>query len=257
MKNTPNTASRIVIPSGWDKTNKEELLRTLGEISNDDIERIWAAMQEAKEKRLQREKEEKERILEEMKNYREAWREKIEGISYVNKEKIIKATKKIPVKIEKDSDGSRLIEFKLWDKTYKILDPKLKTHTDDEYSYSTNWNKSDEYDELVEWRWMIGDDINQRENQKLKEYVHEKMEKWLHVVGRWDVYLILQELGKLADISEESDQMAMLMYLTCMDWKYYLKPWDKELLCYYGSRYIYPCKENYNSYSNLFMISVS
>ena len=125
MKNTPNTASRIVIPSGWDKTNKEELLRTLGEISNDDIERIWAAMQEAKEKRLQREKEEKERILEEMKNYREAWREKIEGISYVNKEKIIKATKKIPVKIEKDSDGSRLIEFKLWDKTYKIVDGKL------------------------------------------------------------------------------------------------------------------------------------
>ena len=26
---------------------------------------------------------------------------------------------------------------------------------------------------------MIGDDINQRENQKLKEYVHEKMEKLL------------------------------------------------------------------------------
>ena len=61
------------------------------------------------------------------------WKEKISNISDESEEKIIEAADNIPVKVEVDSDGSRLIEFKLRGKTCKILDPRLEDHTDDEY----------------------------------------------------------------------------------------------------------------------------
>ena len=72
-------------------------------------------------------------IPEELKTYREAWKQGITCFDIEEnlekqeiKEKIIEAADKIPVKIEVDSDGSRLIEFKLWKKTYKNLGSKIR-----------------------------------------------------------------------------------------------------------------------------------
>ena len=259
MENTSNTA-RIIIPKNpWNIQNSEELLHTLWGISNEDIARIWVAIEETERKREEekrrKEEEKKNRKIyaaQELKDYRKEWKEKIVVISDTTKEKIIQAAENIPVKVDKDEDWSRLIEFKLWWKTRKILDPKLKTHSDDAYSCIIKWN---EWGEQVATRWMRGN-IDEWKNQKLKEYVHEKMEKWLHVAD-YDIHLILQELGNLAGISGESEQIAMFMYLTGMDWHYYLRPWDNELICSYISRYFCPCEETYDSYSKLFMISVS
>ena len=253
-KETLETTNKLIIPNVWKDTKSQEIFKSLEAIPDEELMKAWKEIEEA-ERREEEEKKKKLDVVQELIDYREAWKEKIRNLEDDDKERIIKAAENIPVKVEKDSDGSRLIEFKLWDKTYKILDPKLKTHTDDEYRCK-KWNGSDEFNQMVEWRWMRGY-IDQWKNQKLKEYVHEEMKKWLHVPGRWDVYLILKELGKLADVSYKSDQIAMFMYLTGIDWEYYLKPWDNELMCFYESRYICPHENSYNSYSKLFMISDS
>jgi hypothetical protein len=64
-----------------------------------------------------------------------------------NKKDIIKdVVEKIPVRLDVDSDGSRLIEFQLNNKTYKILDPKLNNHTDDEYKIHARYESISQID---------------------------------------------------------------------------------------------------------------
>lgn len=61
MENIPNNISRIIIPrKTLDEEKKKEILANLNWVSDKDIQRIWEAMKKAEEKRLQREKEEKE-----------------------------------------------------------------------------------------------------------------------------------------------------------------------------------------------------
>lgn len=148
------------------------------------------------------------------------------------KEKIVTAANKISVNLEKDKDGSRLIKFKLWAKNYTILDVKIEKHTNNYYKYDYCW------DEVVLW-WMKSYDVNRWENKELKAYVKEKQREWFHMPKKEEIQLLLKELWKEADInteykvrrrgrptptkiSPESNQIAMLMYLTGMDWKYWL-----------------------------------
>jgi len=174
-------------------------------------------------------------IPQELKDYREAWKEKIWLIDTETKNKIIKAAEKIPVKIETDSDGSKLVEFKLWNKTYKILNPNLKTHSDNKYK-SINGIVGEILldDDVVPLEGMIWDDVDKWENKKLKEYVKEKQSQWLHIPTVEEIWKIFSELINSSDLyfmwyeERASKAIAMLMYLTGMSWKYWLSMWTSD-----------------------------
>ena len=183
-------------------------------------------------------------IPQELKDYRGAWKEKIHWIDDKTKEKIIKATKKIPVKVEKDGDWSRLIEFKLWSKKYKILDPKLKTHSDDKYHHNPNYNSISQIDDIVTFEWMRWDNVDKWENQKLKEYVKKKQWEGLHIAKIEEIKKILKKIWKKASLSNEKDEIAMLMYLTGMDWWYWLSMWDSEHSICQTARSRLDCRDN-------------
>ncbi len=171
-------------------------------------------------------------IPSELKNYRQLWEKNIKNINLGVKNKIKQAANKINVKVNKDIDGSRLIEFKLWSKTYKILDPKLENHTDNKYrvhlsnvSSIGNLNK-----DAVLFEWMEWDNVEEWRNQKLKSYVKRQRWNWLQIPTKDGMKGLLSELWKQAWLNEDGDQIAMLMYLTGMDWAYWLNGWEKSSL---------------------------
>lgn len=173
-------------------------------------------------------------IPQELKDYRKAWKEKMynsssmDHVSDVIKERIVTAAEKIKVKINRESDGSRLIEFKLRWKEWKILDPKLKTHSENEYKSNHNYDSITHVDDLVKLWWMWWDNVEQWKNKKLAEYVKEKQWEWLHVAKVEEIKQILSELWEKSYLYYQEDQIAMLMYLTWMDWQYRLSMWDNE-----------------------------
>ena len=168
-------------------------------------------------------------IPDDLKNYREARKEKIKYVTGENKERIIKAVDKIPVKVKRDSDGSRLIEFKFGEKTYKILDPRLENHTDDRYKHHTNYDVVTKLDsDDVKLWWMRWDAIESWKNEKLKEYVKQKETEWLHIPKIEEMRDLLWKLWNSANLHNEDDQVAMFMYLTGMFWWYWLSMWDSK-----------------------------
>ena len=153
-----------------------------------------------------------------LKDARELWEKEIRDISDESKEKIFKAAEKIPVKVEKDIDGNKLIEFSLNGKKYKILDPDLVANSDRSFLLV----------DVAGHEWMIWDDVEQWKNQKLKEYVKQKQLEWFHIPNIEEMKNLLDKLWNLANLHEEKDKIAMLMYLTGMNWAYWLSMSDKK-----------------------------
>ena len=179
-------------------------------------------------------------IPQELKKYRRDWGFEITSITGVVKDRIIKAAENIPVKIETDRDGSRLIEFKLWEKTYKILDPKLENHTDDEFRYHVRFDWIQEVNQdYVKLRGMISDNIDSWENEKLKSYIKGKQGEWLYIPDDGEMLDFLKELWEDADLPNEEDQIAMFMYLTGIDWDYRLGSKENS-----SSRFLMGCRNN-------------
>ena len=150
----------------------------------------------------------------ELKNFREKWKNEIRYISNESKEKIIKAAEKIQVKVKPLADGSRDIEIKLADETYKMVDVNLEKHSDVDYlsSYKSNLQTKKE----VRLWWMRGDDTRKRKNKKLAKYVEQERQKGLKIPSGDSWEKLLKELWANAWLNDESDQVAMLMYLTWM-----------------------------------------
>ena len=97
------TTNKLIISNAWkDEDKAKEILKSLEAISDEEIMRAWEEIEKS-QKKLENPQE--------LKDFREAWKEKMEGISGENKEKIIKSVEQIPVKVEIDSDGTRLIEL--------------------------------------------------------------------------------------------------------------------------------------------------
>lgn len=156
----------------------------------------------------------------------EEWRKLREIMTTNNetKQKIINAVNKISsnqfnVSIQKD--WSRQIEFKLWEKKYKLLDINVWAHTEDKYKDAFEppkyWMKKD----ALLW-WMDWDNVDNWKNEKLKGYVKKKQSEWLDIPKIEEVKDMLKALWKEAGISKESDQISMLMYLTGMYSRYKL-----------------------------------
>jgi len=153
-------------------------------------------------------------------------REKWMNIDSEIKEKIVKASDKIVVRMSIESDWSRMIEMKIWWKSYKILDVDIKTHSDIKYMdvYGYEWGYRNE----VKLWWMRWNDLYWWKNYALKEYVKKRQYEWLHIPKIEEMRELLVALWKEADISEERDQIAMLMYLTGMYGCYWLSMWNRK-----------------------------
>ena len=202
---------------------------------------------------------------EKLKHYQDGWEEKIEWISDECKEKIIKASKKIKVKVYMDNDGSRLIVMKLNNKIIKILDPNLENHSDDVVWCDNNGSY------LVDIYSMVGN-VDSWDNWKLKEYVNKVKNDivWLHIPGIEEIREVLFEISNIAWLDWDkywNESIAMLMYLTGLSWKYWVKSESREsqgeyirhvclsiLSCYANYRGF--DSHEYSRYINLLMISI-
>ena len=175
------------------------------------------------------ENKEKSEIPQDLKDFRKAWKEIVKNLSHDfrdNMDDILKKIDEIPVKVEIDNDGSRLIEFELWWKTWKILDPKLEKYSEGFRPDWENWyidsiNRTYDYN-YVKLKWIRWD-VDERENEKLRDYVKKKKNEWLDMATMGQIKEILSALWEKADLDSENDQIAMLGYLTWMDWCYWLK----------------------------------
>lgn len=208
---------------------------TLSGLSDDDLKSISEGLSKKQKERMieilmQGKNEEtennveKSEIPQELKDFREAWKKKWNTLPAATIEKIVNAAEKINVKVETDKeDGSRLIKFSLNWKKYKILDPKLMTHSDQGYLHKFQW---DVYD-TVYLSWMLWDDKDRRKNKKLAEYVKEKEKERLHIAKIEELQLLLFELCKQADLDlgDIHGKIGMLSYLTWMDGNYWLSMW--------------------------------
>lgn len=200
-------------------------------------------------------------IPQELKDYRKAWKERI-NLSDAKKEEIIKAVEQIPVNVEIDGDWSKLIEFKLWGKLYKILNPKLDKYTDGKYRYNYwylygDWKSGTDTIERIDtdyvilW-WMWRDDADIWNNQKLKEYVKQKEWEWLYIPKIEEMKDLLMKLWEKVGMSGQNrvdEQIAMLMYLTGMNWWYWLTMWNDKRSGSIVSRTFLSCiKTGYRSF---------
>ena len=220
--------NKIIIPGDGNLSSEEtkkHIIKGLEDLTSEDMDIAATELNEIREKKLYVNME----IPEELENYRKAWREKIENIDDESIEKIIKAAEKIPVNVETDSDGSRLIEFKVWWKEWKILDPILNNHTNYKYRWTGSNNSITEVtrNEVKLW-WMKWDNTDNWKNKKLAEYVKQKEREWLHIAKIEEIKDLLAKLWDEVGLDSKSDQIAMLMYLTGMDWYYRLSMWDYE-----------------------------
>ena len=176
-----------------------------------------------------------------LQSFRELWKEKIHGIDDEIKENIIKASKQIPVKVEKDAEGNKLIEFSLNWKKYRILDANLEMHSDWQY-YKESSYESTIY-KVISSEWMIWNEIENWENEELREFVKEQESKWWHMPTMEEMKNLARELWILVKAKNRGDGIAMLMYLTGMNWWYRLSSifWEKsrcKLICNANSRNI-------------------
>lgn len=170
-------------------------------------------------------------LPQELKNYRQEWEKHIRNISWFSKTRIETAAKLIPLTAERQSDWSMLIEFTLWKKKYKILNPNLSNHSDDLYKrpvklhYQSEWPIWITNKDVVILESMMWDNVDKWKNQKLKSYVKQKQKEWLHIPKVEEMRALLWELWNIAWLTKLSDQIAMLMYLTGMRWEYWLSMW--------------------------------
>ena len=133
----------INTPTGWDDEKKTEI----------------QGLTEEMEGKISKNFE----VSQVLKDSRETWKEKIKWIDDNIKEKIVKASEKISVNENIESDWSRLIEFKLWNKMYRILDINLGWYVNSNFLASS---------EKVEMSILnIPESGN---NEKLNKYVKEK-----------------------------------------------------------------------------------
>jgi hypothetical protein len=151
----------------------------------------------------------------------------MKNLTNENKEKMLEALENIPHKIEIDNEWSITTTIKLWNKTYKILNPKLENHTDNEY-YIKEFSINRLIEGEVQLWWMWWDNTDNWKNKELAKYVKEQNIRWFHIPKIEEMKTLLEDLGETVGLSKKEDQLAMLMFLTWMNWTYFLSMWTNE-----------------------------
>lgn len=188
--------------------------------------------------------------------YRKVWKDKIQ-IDPLVKEKILSAVKNIPLTVKQDDNGNVFIDMEIWDYFCEFEDINLEKESDERH-IGKWWDMWDEWP----WLWYKVDfhSIPKKDlttwvnNIKLAEYVYNQMkEKWLSIPDEETQKTILDELWKIADLDEDSEKIAMWMYLTWINWEYWLSNdsgWWKVLSCGWleRARYIRSGMPNWKLY---------
>ena len=159
--------------------------------------------------------------MEYLSKYQQSWINNVKRVNDDVKEKIVDAAKKIDIKHEIDEIGNRLITIKIGDDLYKFLNFKVERYSDNKYKYFNCGN-----DNVMLW-WMIWDNPKDWDNKKLAKFVMRNQKDWMDIPTIEDIKDLLHKLWDLAWLDEESDKIAVFMYLTGIEWRYYLSMWDE------------------------------
>jgi len=169
---------------------------------------------------------EKVKIPPKLKAFREKWEKNI-GLPEDKKKAIIEAVNRIQKGAKEESDWSISVTFELWWKRYKSLNVNLsKENSDKKYlkSFKYQWREKEE----VELEWMMWDDTSNWKNKKLAKYIDKQKKDGLKIPTIELRRELLSKLWEEAGLTEESDQIAMWMYLTWSYWWYWWTMWDDE-----------------------------
>lgn len=208
------------------KEYEEKLAKADAEISNSkksyeeaQIAHRWKVEDEQK-------KSENLEIPQELKNFRGRWEKEI-NLPDDKKKAIIEAVNGISHRATIEKDGSRLVEFELWWKTYKSLDVNVSEHSDSKSLslFWYNWQTNNE----VKLFWMEWDDASKRTNRKLAEYVKEQENNRKMKIPTVEFQRdLINKLWDQAGLTEMKDKIAMWMYLTWNYGYYRLTMWNWE-----------------------------
>lgn len=138
--------------------------------------------------------------------------------------KILQVAEKISHKIEIDGEGNKLCTINLWNKEYKILEPNLENHTDESYGHymTSDYTSVQKFKRMeVDLDWMRWDNPDWWLNRKLAEYLKEKESEWFKIPWK-EFDVLLSELGEVSGFDKTGDRLLLLIYLTWMDWDYWL-----------------------------------
>lgn len=167
-------------------------------------------------------------------DFREKWEEEIilddnPEKNAEKKRKIIDVVNRIQKGTPREEpDWSILVEFELpWWKKYKTLDVNLEKHSDSEYLTSCKYNRQTK-NEVMLW-WMMWDDTKNWDNKTLAEYVDKEKNDRNMEIRTVEFYRdLIDKLWDEAVLTDESDKIAMWMYLTWNYWYYWWTMWDYE-----------------------------
>jgi len=167
-------------------------------------------------------------ISQDLKVFREKRKEKMKGIGYEEKNQIIKMADKIPVSIYERPDWTKIIKIEVLWKSYKLCFPSIGKNTD-WYVWKKKQPISFKETEEIDKTAISWDDPKWWLDKKLAEYLEDFNDEWFKIPNLDDIHFLLNDLWKEAWLCHRTDQIAMLMYLTGMEWEYYLTNWKKFL----------------------------
>lgn len=171
-----------------------------------------------------------ESLPDRLSEYRSLWKQKIRWVSPETKEKIIKAAENIKCEVKTLENWARDIHLQFWKHWWTNLYfteyPLNSSNVLWKYAkkganpitwwYSTNVN-------LAWIEWPNPDDW---EDYKIKEYLNYENKiptiEWIRSV--------FNILWNFVGLHEEREQIALMMYLTGMEWIYWLWEWEVEEL---------------------------
>lgn len=163
----------------------------------------------------------KEPLPERLSEYRSLREQRIRWVSPESKEKIKNAAENIKCEVEMYDNWARRVHLKFWKHwctdlyfTEYLLDPEkvLWDYSENEPNPIT-WGESIN----VNLAWIEWPDPDNWEDYKVRNYYQRRTmptNEWMRSV--------LNILWNYAGLHEERDQIALMMYLTGMEWKYWL-----------------------------------
>lgn len=167
-----------------------------------------------------------------LKKQRERREKEMNFLAVDVKKRIIETSKKIPMEVNK-VDWNTVFEISLWWKKYSIMDVNLNRHAGAYVEKRPLYKQHKRHGE-IEWH-EINANLNEK-NLEFDEYLKSQEEKWFFMPSEDLIRSILWRLWEKANLDNESDEIAMLMYLIGIEWEYWLKSvensWVSLLKCW-------------------------
>jgi hypothetical protein len=168
-----------------------------------------------------------ETLPDRLSEYRSLWEQEIRWVSPENKEKIIKAWENIKCEVRTLDSWARDIHLRFWKYGWTDIwfteyplnsSNVLGEYLQKEANPITWW-----YSDNINLAWIEWPNPDYWEDYKVKKYLGNNDIPTIE----W-VRSVLNILGNFVGLHEERDQIALIMYLTGMEWTYWLWEWEVE-----------------------------